>query len=59
MEAEGSAGQHSSRALELSFLRSLQEELEGILEVLDVSAPEPPPRRATPGAPLQGEIDLA
>jgi len=35
MNAEGTVAQHSSRALELSFLRSLQGELESLLDLLD------------------------
>ena len=35
MDAEGSTAQHSSRALEQSFLRSLGGELESILALLD------------------------
>jgi DNA-binding transcriptional MerR regulator len=35
MEAEGTAAESSSRALEVSFLRSLREELESVMELLD------------------------
>lgn len=35
MEEEGSAGENSSRALEVAFLRTLREELESIAELLD------------------------
>jgi DNA-binding transcriptional MerR regulator len=35
MEDEGTAGDHSLRALEISFLRSLREELEEIAVLLD------------------------
>jgi DNA-binding transcriptional MerR regulator len=35
MEEEGSASEHSSRALELSFLRSLGDELAAVMELLD------------------------
>jgi DNA-binding transcriptional MerR regulator len=38
LDAEGTTTQHSSRALELSFLRSLRSELESILELLDPAA---------------------
>ena len=37
LDAEGTTTQHSSRALELSFLRSLRGELEAVLELLDPS----------------------
>lgn len=36
LEQEGSTAEHSSRALERSFLRSLRTELEEIAELLDV-----------------------
>lgn len=45
MNAEGTAAQHSSRALELSFLRSLQDDLESLLDVLDPSAVDRRPGR--------------
>ena len=35
LDAEGSTAQHSSRALEQSFLRSLRSELESLLDLLD------------------------
>ena len=38
LDAEGTTTQHSSRALELSFLRSLRGELEALLQLLDPAA---------------------
>lgn len=38
LDAEGSTGQHSSRALEQSFLRSLRGELGSLLDLLDSAA---------------------
>ena len=38
LDAEGSTSQHSSRALEQSFLRSLRSELESLLDLLDPAA---------------------
>jgi DNA-binding transcriptional MerR regulator len=38
LDAEGTTTAHSSRALELSFLRSLRGELEAVLELLDPAA---------------------
>ena len=35
LDAEGSTAQHSSRALELSFLKSLRAELESVLDLLE------------------------